>query len=81
MYDEQSDLGVTPPLSAQLKRYPVQHIITSCAEGSEVMILLPFVLQPDRHEPALNVVGTQVTVLASNEAMQSYGITLQEGKL
>ena len=38
-----------------------------------------FVLRPDQHEPALNVVGTQVTVLASNAATQSYGITLQQG--
>lgn len=38
-----------------------------------------FVLTPDRHERALNVVGTQVTVLASNAATQSYGITLQRG--
>jgi quercetin dioxygenase-like cupin family protein len=40
----------------------------------------PFVLRPDQHEAALNVVGTQVTVLASNEATQSYGITLQRGE-
>lgn len=38
-----------------------------------------FVLTPDRHARALNVVGTQVTVLASNAATQSYGITLQRG--
>ena len=37
------------------------------------------VLRPDQHERALNVVGTQVTVLASNSATQSYGITLQQG--
>jgi quercetin dioxygenase-like cupin family protein len=39
-----------------------------------------FVLRPDEHEPALNVVGTQVTVLASNAATQSYGVTLQQGE-
>lgn len=39
-----------------------------------------FVLRPDQHEPALNVVGTKVTVLASNAATQSYGITLQQGE-
>ena len=39
-----------------------------------------FVLRPDQHEPALNVVGTQVTVLASNAATQSDGITLQQGE-
>ncbi|UVT15754.1 MAG: cupin domain-containing protein [Nitrospira sp.] len=43
------------------------------------MSVQPIVLRPDQHEPALNVVGTQVTVLASNAATQSYGITLQQG--
>jgi hypothetical protein len=43
------------------------------------MSVQPIVLRPDQHEPALNVVGTEVTVLASNEATQSYGITLQQG--
>lgn len=38
-----------------------------------------FVLTPDRQARALNVVGTQVTVLASNAMTQSYGITLQRG--
>lgn len=38
------------------------------------------VLRPDQHAPALNVVGTQVTVLASNAATLSYGITLQQGE-
>ena len=44
------------------------------------MSVQPIVLRPDQHEPALNVVGTQVTVLASNAATQSYGITLQQGE-
>jgi hypothetical protein len=44
------------------------------------MSVQPFVLRPDQHELALNVVGTQVTVLASNAATQSYGITLQQGE-
>ena len=39
-----------------------------------------FVLTPEQHEPALNVVGTKVTVLAANAATQSYGITLQQGE-
>ncbi|CUS36982.1 hypothetical protein COMA2_30015 [Candidatus Nitrospira nitrificans] len=39
-----------------------------------------FVLRPDQREPALNVAGTQVTVLASNAATQSSGITLQQGE-
>lgn len=43
------------------------------------MSIRPFVLPPDQRESALNVVGTQVTVLASNAQTQSYGITLQQG--
>jgi quercetin dioxygenase-like cupin family protein len=43
------------------------------------MSIRHFVLRPDQHERALNVVGTQVTVLASNAATQSCGITLQQG--
>ena len=38
-----------------------------------------FVLKPEQHTRPLNVVGTQVTVLASNAATQSYGVTLQQG--
>jgi hypothetical protein len=38
------------------------------------------VLRPDQHEPVLNVVGTQVTVLASYATTQSYGIRLQQGE-
>ena len=38
-----------------------------------------FVLTPDRREPALHVVGTEVVVLASNAATQSFGITFQRG--
>jgi hypothetical protein len=44
------------------------------------MTVQSIVLRPDQHKPALNVVGTQVTVLASNAATQSYGITLQQGE-
>lgn len=43
------------------------------------MNVQPIILRPDQHEPALSVIGTQVTVLASNAATQSYGITLQQG--
>lgn len=43
------------------------------------MTMRPFVLSPGQRERALNVLGTQVTVLASNAATQSYGITLQQG--
>ena len=38
-----------------------------------------FVLTYEQRDPPLNVVGTQVTVLASNAVTQSYGITLQQG--
>lgn len=43
------------------------------------MSVQPFVVTPDQRQPALKVVGTEVTVLASNAATQSYGITLQQG--
>jgi quercetin dioxygenase-like cupin family protein len=39
----------------------------------------PFVVTPKDYDPALNVLGTKVTVLASNTATQSYEITLQQG--
>lgn len=39
----------------------------------------PFIVSPDNYEPALNVIGTKVTVLASNDATQGYEITLQQG--
>jgi len=39
----------------------------------------PFILRPDQREPAKHVVGTEVTILASNAATGSYGITLQQG--
>ncbi|WP_413934821.1 cupin domain-containing protein [Nitrospira sp. BLG_1] len=55
-------------------------MITIFVGGSEVMSVQPYILRPDQREPALNVVGTKVTVLASNEATQSYGITLQQGE-
>lgn len=42
------------------------------------MSVQPFVLRPAQHGAALNMVGTQVTVLASNAATQSYRITLQQ---
>jgi quercetin dioxygenase-like cupin family protein len=38
-----------------------------------------FVLTPERRDSPLNVVGTQVTVLASNATTRSFGITLQRG--
>ncbi len=39
----------------------------------------PFVVTPKDYDPALNVLGTKVTVLASNAATQAYEITLQRG--
>jgi quercetin dioxygenase-like cupin family protein len=39
----------------------------------------PFVVTPNDYDPPLNVLGTKVTVLATNTATQSYEITLQEG--
>lgn len=38
-----------------------------------------FVVTPDDYNTALNVLGTKVTVLASNTVTQSYEITLQQG--
>jgi quercetin dioxygenase-like cupin family protein len=43
------------------------------------MKIQPFVVTPKDYTPALNVLGTKVTVLASNAATQSYEITLQQG--
>jgi quercetin dioxygenase-like cupin family protein len=39
----------------------------------------PFIVTPKDYNPALNVLGTKVTVLASNAATQAYEITLQQG--
>ncbi|HEU4922039.1 MAG TPA: cupin domain-containing protein [Burkholderiales bacterium] len=39
----------------------------------------PFVVSPKTYEPALNVLGVSVTVLASNVQTQGYEITLQSG--
>lgn len=39
----------------------------------------PFVVAPNDYDSPLNVLGTKVTVLASNVATQSYEITLQQG--
>lgn len=38
-----------------------------------------FVVTPEDYGPALNVLGTEVTVLASNSATRTYEITLQRG--
>ncbi len=39
----------------------------------------PFVVTTKDYDPALNALGTKVTVLASNAATQAYEITLQQG--
>mgnify|MGYP001409896935 FL=1 len=43
------------------------------------MTIQLFILRPDQRELALHVVGTQVTVLASNGVTLSCGTTLQQG--
>lgn len=40
----------------------------------------PFVVTPKDYDPALNVLGIKVTVLASNQATQGYEITRQQGQ-
>lgn len=39
----------------------------------------PFIVSPNDYQPALNVLGTKVTVLASSAATQGYEITIQQG--
>ena len=38
-----------------------------------------FIVSPENYGPALDVLGTKVTVLASNTATQAYELTLQRG--
>jgi quercetin dioxygenase-like cupin family protein len=40
----------------------------------------PFVVTPRDYDPALNVLGIRVTVLASNTATQAHEITRQQGE-
>ncbi len=40
----------------------------------------PFVVTPEDYDPALNVLGIKVTVLASNDATGAYEITRQQGE-
>lgn len=40
----------------------------------------PFVLAPENYDPALDVLGTKVTVLATHGATGAYEITLQQGE-
>ena len=39
----------------------------------------PFIITPKAYAPALNVLGVNVTVLATNVATRSYEVTLQQG--
>ena len=39
----------------------------------------PFILEPSRHKPALNVINTQVTVLASGSDIEDLQMTVQSG--
>lgn len=39
----------------------------------------PFILTPDERKPALNVIGTQVTLLATGADIQDQQITVQSG--
>ena len=39
----------------------------------------PFVLEPSNRKPALNVIGTQVTVLASGSDIEDLEMTVQSG--
>jgi hypothetical protein len=43
------------------------------------MAVTPFIVAPEDYEEALNIVGEQVTVLASGEATAGYEIFLQRG--
>jgi len=47
--------------------------------GNHVMKMQGFVVTPSTYGPALDVLGTRVTVLASNLQTQSYEVTLQRG--
>ena len=57
----------------------IEHIHSLFIGGSMSKKAQYFVLRPDQREPALNVIGTKVTVLAPNATTQSYGITFQQG--
>jgi hypothetical protein len=78
--DVQQRRYAPPFLASYAHRSAARHIISIFVAASEVMSLQHIVLRPDQHEPALNVVGTQVTVLVSNVVRQSYVIILQQGE-
>jgi quercetin dioxygenase-like cupin family protein len=52
---------------------------TQFSGDRQIMSIPYFIVKPEERERPLNVVGTKVTVLASNAATQSLGITLQQG--
>ena len=47
--------------------------------AQDTMKAQPFVVTPADYAPPLHVLGTKVTVLASNTATHAYEITLQQG--
>src|SRR5262245_37484185 len=51
----------------------------AAGKGERAMAAKPFVVAPENYEPALNIVGEHVTVLASGDATQGYEIFLQQG--
>lgn len=55
-------------------------VIAIFVGGTEIISVQPVVLRPKQRELALNVAKTEVTVLASNAAIQNYGITVQQGE-
>src|SRR5215470_19640925 len=58
---------------------PRKSIDTFSPGGNNTMKAQPFIVAPKDYDPALNVLGIKVTVLASNAATQSYEVTLQQG--
>src|SRR5215468_805784 len=59
---------------------PRKSIDTFSPRGNNTMKAQPFVVTPKDYDPALNVLGIKVTVLASNTATQAYEITRQQGE-
>ena len=57
---------------------PGQSVVQSIGD-IETMKTQPFVVTPKDYNPALNVLGVRITVLAPNTATHGYEITLQEG--
>ncbi len=43
------------------------------------MTMKPFVVTPEQRAPALGVLGTEVTILASDAVTGGYGLTFQQG--